>query len=131
MIFDLDNLNPATKFHFDDTDESKGFVELRICTGDDLNDIYKRTETKKRDFKKGQRYEHTEVNEKKRNHEMWDFMIVNWGGIQGPDGKDIKCIRENKIKLMGQSIEFMSFVTERVSQLTDMKYDFDNELEKN
>ena len=124
MPFDLSNLNPAAKFHWN----KKEWVELRNIPIAELRNIRKKTITKKIEYYRPDesdikpfRYEDESLNEDKLDELLWDYQIVNWK-IVDPDGKDIPCTLENKLLLMGNSTEFAEWVIDCLRQLsTDEK----------
>lgn len=115
VIFDLENLNPGIWIDYDE--EGKAQVCIRICAGDDLKYIRKKTVKKKIEYKNGQRFEFEETNEDLFRELLWDFCIVDWKGFIGKDGKEIECTKENKLLLMGKSIEFAKFLGEALEKV--------------
>jgi hypothetical protein len=59
----------------------------------------------------------TPEQEKKERDDAWDYAIVGWKNLKGPDGKDIPCTRDNKLKMI-KIPKFMRFV-QRCFQILD------------
>lgn len=131
MQFDLENLNPGTKFFFDEDDEKKGSVTLRVCAGDDLRAIRKQSSKKKVEYRRGQRIEYPDTNEEVENALLWDFCIVAWEGVLDSKNVSIPCTKENKTLLMGKSPVFSKFVGDKLSVLADIEDEEKEKLEKN
>jgi hypothetical protein len=131
MIFDLEELNPATMFYFDDDDESKGGVELRVLNKDALDDINRKCFKKKVEYKKGQRYEFVEPNEKLNMEMIVDYTITGWAGVTDKDGAIIPCTLENKVKLMNGSMFFTQFYSAKMEILNQAIAEQGEALSKN
>jgi len=131
MQFDLENLNPGTKFFFDETDELKGSVTIRVCAGDDLRAIRKQSSKKKVEYRRGQRIEYPDTNEVVENELLWDFCIVDWDGVLDKNGGNILCTKANKVLLMGKSPSFSKFVGDKLSILAELEEEEKEVLEKN
>lgn len=117
MQIDLEDLNPGTWFDM----EGGGRVCLRVCAGDDYRAIRKQATKKKVDYPKtGGRFPYEEVDEELQAQLLWDFCIVNWENIFDKDLKPIPCTKEFKLLLMGKSVVFSRFVTEKFTELADM-----------
>ena len=117
MKINTKNLNPPIWFNFPNTDAS---VCLRICAGDDLDEINSKTIRKEIEYKDGNRYEYRIVDEKLRNELFWDFCIVDWKNINDENDSPVPCTRENKVLFIGKMPKFTSFVAdclERVGQI--------------
>jgi len=56
LKLDLNNLNPATRFYFDEDDKDGAYIDLKVCAGKDIEAINKKTIKKKVEYKKGQRF---------------------------------------------------------------------------
>ena len=128
MKFDLDNLNPGTRFDFPD---SKAWVCLRTCAGDDLKAIHKQSRKKRIEYKRGQRFEYQQIDEKLESKLLWDFCITDWGELFDAQGKSIPCNTKMKILLMGKSVVFSSFVAERLDILNQAEAQDEEKREKN
>jgi len=126
MPFDLDNLNPSTRFNYNDEE----WVELRICAGEDLDRIHKQTRKKVKEYKHGVRYVWEDINDDLEIELMNDFAITNWHLVT-PTGEDIPCTKEDKNLMMRRSVEFASFVTSCLQKLNEKFSLFQEEQEKN
>ena len=133
MKLNLENLNPGVFFPFDEDDEeSKDGVTIRLANGDILDQINKKCTKKKVEFRRGQRYEVIEEDEDRRSTLLWDYVILDWKGLQDDKtGEDIPCTKENKVRLMKGSVKFASFVGNIVEKLTEDTDLYNEELEKN
>lgn len=120
MKFNLQDLNPGTKFFFDEDNESEGFLTLRILPNDVRDDIKSRAIKKRAEYKKGQRYEFNEFNEDLFAEEVWEYSIQDWGGVYDENGTEIPCTKENKIMLMNKSPIFARFYEDRLVILREL-----------
>ena len=68
--------------------------------------------------------------ERKDRDDVWDFVITNLKGFKDKSGKDIKCTRENKIKLMRVPV-FERFIARCFEILANTGVNEDKVLEKN
>ena len=127
MKFDLDNLNPGTRFDFPDSD---AWVCLRTCAGDDLKAIHKQSRKKRIDYRRGQRFEYQKTDEDLESRLLWDFCITDWGGLFDKPGKPIACNTEMKIALMGKSVVFSSFVVDCLDKLNQAEARDEEKREK-
>ncbi len=128
MKFDLQNLNPGTEFLIGDS-EKDGSVCLRVCDGDALKAIFKATSKSKVTYKDRQRYEYTEDDTDLRSIMIWDYCIVDWK-LYDTNDELIPCTKENKILLMGKSVTFATFVSEKINELNSINAVRDEELKK-
>ena len=134
VVFDVDGeLNPGTAFHM----LGGGTVYLRVCAGDDLREIRKKTVKKAKEYKRIdgnlQRLTFEEVDEELQSQLIWDFCIVNWENLYSDKEKTklIPCTTENKLKLMGKSLTFSKFVGESLQTLRGDDEVKAEEIEKN
>jgi hypothetical protein len=102
--------NKYTRCFYDPNDEDKGFVDLRTLTAEESRKISKLTTKISYKFKRGQRHEIEEVDEKKRDFLRWDYCIGEWGGTNDENGEPYENTAKNKVMLMNQSNEFCNFV---------------------
>ena len=112
MKFDLKN--EGTFFSF--PGESGG-VSVRVCAGKDIDLINKRTKKVRFEYKKGQRFEITEVDNELYQKLLWDFCIVSWIDVQDAEGNALPCTPENKMLLMNSSNAFATFVTDALEKV--------------
>jgi len=131
MKFDLDNLNPGVFFPFEDDDDEKGGVEIRVANAGTMEIINKETTKKKVEWRRNQRVEYDVVDEDKRSRMLWDYVIISWKNVDDNNGNPIPCTTENKIKLMKESPIFSGFVGNCIDTLTAESETRDEELEKN
>ena len=133
VSFDLENLNPGTMFEM----EGGGQLWLRVCAGDDLRDIRKKTVQKKKEYKKIngnlQRLTFEEVDDDLQSQLVWDFCIVKWEKFFADEAKTIPipCTTENKLKLMGRSLIFSKFVGDSLTTLRGTIEAEEEAVEKN
>ena len=130
MDFNLDNLNPGATFYFDEADEKKGSVTLRACPGDVSADIENKTTTRRVEYKRGQRFEVVDRREEKWKELFYDYVILAWDGVTH-NKKPLDCNVENKLKLMGQSPVFASFVADCLEKLNNNLVERKEAVEKN
>lgn len=116
MKFDLDDLNPPVWFEM--PGDSGGKLAVRVCAGEDLERIRKKTVKKRSEYRRGQRFEFTETDEAKENELIWDHCIVDWSGLLDKNDKKIKCSTENKILLMRKSAFFSGFLAKCLETLS-------------
>jgi len=119
MEFDLENLNAGNWFEMD----NGGKICLRVCDGDALRNIRKKTVTKKVEYKKVdnrlERFVVEDANDDLQADMIWDYCIVNWENFFDKNKKPIPCTPENKKLLMGKSIQFAKFVSECLDKLRE------------
>ena len=130
MKFNLDNLNPGAFFPFEG-DGDEGGVTIRLANGKIIAEIDKKCTKKSVKYYRGQRHEVVDDNEELRSQMLWEYVIVDWKGLEDQEGNQIPCTKENKIKLMQGSVKFSSFIGSCVEQLTVDSDMHDEELEKN
>lgn len=130
-VFCMDDLNPGQSFEM----EGGGVVYLRVCAGDDLRDIRKKTVKKQKEYKKIdgnlQRLTFEEVDDDLQSQMIWDFCIVKWENFFDAAGNPIPCTTENKLKLMGRSLTFSKFVGECLTTIRGTLETEEEAVEKN
>ena len=67
----------------------------------------------------------------KKDEATWDYCIVDWKCLLDEEGNDIPCTKENKIKLMNESTDFMMTINTLVNQLGTEIKERKERLEKN
>ena len=132
MPFDLKGLNKPSRFFWPESDE---WVDLRNVSLAEFKKIraatvVKRTEYHQVDGGKPFRYEVDETDDTAADELLWDYQIVDWN-IVDPDGKKIKCTKENKLLLMGNSSEFVNFVVDSLNRLAKDEKKRRDKSEKN
>lgn len=124
FVIDLSNPNPGEWFTFPENENTK--VCLRICAGDDLNQIRKQSMKKKVEWKVNPSTKRLERNVYEEevdsegdlfNELLWDFCIVDWVGVLDASKNPIPCTKENKKFLMGKSVKFSTFVVDCLDKL--------------
>ena len=123
-------VDEGSRFYFDVEDESKGYVQIRLSTPADIEEIERATTKKRTEYKKGGRFEFIDRNEKLYFELIYDKSIVGWDNVY-IDGELAECTKDNKIKLMKNSNQFASFITDCIETLAaDTKID-DEDAVKN
>ena len=128
MKFDLKNLNPGAFFPFD---EGEGGVTIRVANAKILEEIDKKCTKKKVEYKRGQRFETIDDDQKLRSELLWDYVIIDWEGVEDIEGNEIPCNKDNKILLMKESVKFSSFIGKCVEKLSDDEAEYAEDQEKN
>lgn len=126
-VFNLDNLNPGKWYEM----EGGGEICLRVCAGDDYKAIRKQTVRRKVEWKMGTRVEYDITDDEKQSELLWDFSIVDWKNIFDANKVEIPCNKENKKLLMGKSLFFSKFVSDKLSEMTEELAEVKEEEEKN
>lgn len=124
MKFDLNDLNPG--IWFDHTTED-GRICVRAMPVDELTRAQKTAGKRKTEYKRGQRFSFIEMDDQLYNELIWDYCVVDWENITDFDGVSLECSRDNKIKLMNQSVIFAEWVGKCIEDVTNA---FESELEK-
>ena len=146
MPINIKDLNPGEWFEYPSDDGYAGEVEKVKLRAPDLEAIKRidaQTATKEVEHvqprkKNGkidrrqslQRIEYVVYDDEKKEALVFDFMIVDWN-LKTPEGIDIPCTTENKVKLLLGSREFNRFVTECCETLTEENEKREKDLEKN
>jgi len=131
MKIDLDNLNPGVFFLFDEDNEKEGGATIRLANGEILSKIDEKCITKKTKMTRRGSVEEVKENKDLRNEMLWDYVIVDWKGVEDLKGKEIPCTKANKVKLMKGSVKFSSFVGNCIDQLNEDFESYEEDLEKN
>lgn len=124
MPFNLDDLNPATRFYWEDNEEE--WVEFRLASDEDTEQMRKKAGIKykteyRRDRGRLQRLDNMDFNEKKmekfnglvNSHSIVDWYLVDNNGIAIP------CTDENKNRLMKGSPLFSNWVANCLEKMRD------------
>lgn len=133
-VVNLDELNPAAKFYFDET----SWVMVRALSTDAALDIRKECLTvlpdEYKQDKQG-RFQRIPGVEKFDNDKMrkmtWDYTITAWGGFLDADGKEIPCNYDTKVKFMAEWPKFGEFVDKSYEAVTASTVEAVKESEKN
>ena len=113
--------NEGTWFYFNEDDQSKGGIKVRITLEQDLDKIYKVTRKTVNKFKHGQRFEDVKIDNAKEDRLIYDHCIVEWDNVT-VDGKELECNAENKYNLVKKSLSFRMFFNTCIETVTS---DFD------
>lgn len=127
MRFDTKNLNPGTKFYFNEDDKEQGYISLRVMTLAETERIAKETVKKERVFKKGTYHTIEKIDDDKRNKMIWDYVIMDWYNILDEDGNQIECNIDNKLMLFNNSPQFSQFILEKINLLNEQQ-DIESEV---
>lgn len=127
----FDTQNAGTWFYFNEQDESKGGVCLRICAGADVRRIDEQSSKPKVEYKRGNRFAWKQVNDKQYDALLWDFCIVDWDQVENEKGDLLGCTKEHKTFLMDNSVDFAMFVGKHMEELTLLEEQEKKETEKN
>ena len=119
MPIDLKSLTAPSRFFWPGSDDE--WIDLRNVTLAEFKKIRGSTVTTRAEYHqvdtaKPFRYEVEETDSDKADELLWDYQIVDWNIVDG-DGKKIKCTKDNKLLLMGNSSEFVNFVVDSLNQL--------------
>lgn len=131
MKLNLEDLNPGTFFPFEEGSDDKGGVTIRLANSEILDEIAKRCTKTKFEYRRGQRFEITTVDEELKGEILWNYVIIDWSGLFDLQGNDIPCTKENKLMLMKKSVKFSSFVSKSVEALSEKISEYNEDLEKN
>lgn len=131
MPWDIEDLNPVTRFYYGDEDQqigdgdkSKEWVELRVAADEDTERMRKQAGIKQKvEYRnvrgRAQRLEFLDSNEQKINtfsDLLNDFTIVDWY-LFDKQGQEIPCTKENKLKLMKGSPMFAAWIASCTEQI--------------
>jgi len=119
MPINLKSLTAPSRFFWAGSDDE--WVDLRNVTLAEFKKIRAMTVTQRAEYhqvdkSKPFRYEVEDTNSDLADELLWDYQIVDWNIVDG-EGKKIKCTKENKLLLMGNSSEFVNFVVDSLNQL--------------
>ncbi len=129
--FSLKDPNPGVWFLFDENDPNSGRICIRVVNASKAQEITKATTKKRTEYKQGQRFEISDIDEEKRSQMLWDYTIVDWERLEDDDGKPIECTAKNKSNLMLDNVGFALFIGACISKLNS-EYDAQREaIEKN
>lgn len=133
MPWDLQDLNPATRFYWGDANEE--WVELRIASDEDLRSFRKQLGIREKveypvnpATRKVDRVEYLDMNEDKQlafSELINDFAIAGWK-LLDRGGKEIPCTIENKNRMMSGSPLFSRWISDCLSR---MRADLEAQLE--
>jgi len=130
MKFNTKDLNPGVFFPFDEDNPSEG-ITLRLVNNEIITKVNKKTVKKKLEFRRGRQFERIDEDEKLREEMIWDYIIVDWKGVEDEDGSVLECNRENKCRLMRGSVWLAGFVADCTEILSDQAGKAQEDAEKN
>lgn len=128
MRLNLDDLNPPAWF---DHPQDEARLCLRVASASDVESIRKQTEKRRIDFRRGQRFEVTDIDEDLRSQLTWQLCIIDWQGLYDHENKEIPCTDENKVLLMQNSPVFSKWVVECLELLNEDNVERIESAEKN
>lgn len=133
MRIDTENLNPGVFFPFaeEEDNDDPGGITIRLANGEVLDTINKKCTKKRVEFRRGQRFEVIDEDDKRRSELLWDYVIIDWKGLDDMEGKPIPCTKDNKISLMRGSVRVAAFVGNCIEKLTEESELYEEALEKN
>lgn len=117
MDFNLDN--KGTWFYFDEDNEKNGGICLRALPSEEAQKIARRTTKQKVEYKKGQRYEYSKIDDELNISLILDYCIVDWANVSA-NGAELECNTQNKKELLSKSISFSNFVTEKLEVVNEL-----------
>jgi len=145
MPFDLDNLNPSTRFYWTAGDPEElvnkpdaEYVEMRLCPDDMTDEIRKQVGiTRKveyhRDRGRINRIEYLDSSDgkvRKFAEAVNDFCITGWR-LLTRTGDEIPCTTENKIKMLLGSPAFSEWYADKMEELRKIAQNKDREIKEN
>ena len=129
MRLDLSNLNPPA--WFDHSEDKEARICLRIASAKDLEEIRKATVKRRKEYRRGQRFEYEEIDEDRQSALTWQTCILDWEGLYDHENNPIPCTDENKVLLMQHSPVFSKWVVECLELLNDDNIERQKSAEKN
>ena len=130
MKFNTKDLNPGVFFPFDEDKPDDG-VTLRLVNTDLMTKVNKKTVKVKTEFRRGRQIEIRNEDERLREEMIWDYIIVDWHGVENEAGETLPCNQENKYMLMRGSVWFASFIADCTEILNDQSGKMAEDSEKN
>ena len=119
-VLSLRDPNPGFWFKFDEDDAESGEVCIRAINQAKRQEIQRKTQRKKIEYKHGSRFEVNDQNEDLFMEMLWDYSISDWKGLLDDDGKPIECTTENKLFLMQNHVGFATFIGECIGKVSEM-----------
>ena len=130
-VFSLRDPNPGVWFKFDETDPESGEIRIRAMNNEQRKKLQKECNKKRVEYKHGQRFEVTDVNDDKFSELLWDYWIVEWNGLEDDDRTPLLCGPETKAKLMQTNVGFAQFVGKCLELLAEQEEERVARIEKN
>lgn len=120
MTVNFSSKNESTRFHFDESEPEAGWLDVRACNKKQWDIIEDQTVSEKKKFKRDRYVPIVKVNRNLQNELLWDYCITGWHGV-AYDGKILECTKENKVMLLENSPQFMTFFTSCIEILEDIE----------
>jgi len=130
-VFSLRDPNPGVWFKFDDTDPESGEIRIRAMNNEQRKKLQKECNKKRVEYKHGQRFEVTDVNDDRFSELLWDYCIVEWNRLEDDNGAVLICDSETKASLMQTNVGFAQFVGKCLEILAEQEEDRVARIEKN
>ncbi|MBI9110298.1 hypothetical protein [Maridesulfovibrio ferrireducens] len=127
----MNDLNPGTKFYFNENKPKDGCIYLRRLDSEEGKRINKACTTKKIEYKKGQRFAFEEFDDSKFDLLFYDYVIVSWEGLEDEDGTPIPCTAKNKKTLAMKSLVFQKILADAMDKLEEAHIEQEEATEKN
>jgi hypothetical protein len=116
-IFSTKDPNPGVWFKFDENDPDSGEIKIRVVNATRRNEIQKACNRKRVEYKNGQRFEVSDMNDDLFSQMLWEYAIVDWNGLEDDDGKTLVCTNETKLFLMQNHVGFAQFIGKCMEKL--------------
>ncbi len=131
MRVNFNDPNPGIWVNVDDKKPEEGRICLRVMNDDKLKELERNHTKPKKELFKGRIHESVETDWDSRDRDFWDYVIVDWEGIEAEDGNEIPCKAENKFFLMRKNPDFSTFISEMLDKLREQKAERKEAAEKN
>lgn len=131
MIFDLVDPNPPVKVVIGKDDKDDAFLMLRPASAEALENIRKKTHTKKLKNIRGVIHESIKIDEDAYDLAFWGYSLPEWGGIRDAKGKEIPCTPKNVVALIKKSPHFSGIVSEALDEVQGLIAKRTEDLAKN
>ncbi len=130
-VFSTKDPNPGVWFTFDENDSDSGAIRIRAMNNEQRKVLQKKCNKNRVEYKKGGRYEVTDVNDDKFSTMLWDYCIVEWERLEDDDGTVLVCDTETKTKLMQENVGFAQFVGACLEMLSEQEEERVARISKN
>lgn len=109
-------------------------IKLRLCTGEQFDKIREQTTEEIEVFKNVEgtpaRFDKVKTNTKLENELFWDYVIETWENVANEEGI-LECTKENKIRLINRSPQFVEVLSGLVEKLRKSEVDKQEKTRKN
>jgi hypothetical protein len=123
--------NPGIWFKFNDDDPGSGEISIRAVNQARRLEMQKKTVKRKVEYKHGQRFEVTDIDDEMFSQMLWDYVIAGWKKLEDDDGQMIECTTENKVFLMQNNVGFATFVGQCMEKVNEGLEERLKDAEKN